>query len=158
MEENRRKSLEKLRSSGVMDEEIVQWLRERLSELMLARYDAARLLGVCVATLYKWETGHSHRCSVRGRLQLSDFLEGKVGETPDAKRKRAWGDFAACPEEVLQCMEHVGKVYELCAARPSLGHAFVTRLEREVNDCVALKKDGDIELARHATHDLRPTT
>ncbi|MBR0458963.1 MAG: helix-turn-helix transcriptional regulator [Victivallales bacterium] len=143
MEENRRKSLEILKHKGVMDEVIVQWLKELLLEQMLTRYDAAHLLGVCVATLYKWETGRSHRCGLRARLTLSDFLEGNLPELPFAARERGWEGVSACPEEVLQCMEHIEKVYEMCSAKPSLRHAFVTRLEREVNDCVALKLDGE---------------
>ena len=124
-------NLERLKRNGIISEEIRKRLNEIVQESGSTKAQLARMLGISVVTLYKWLNGSTDRCSIASRRKVLDIMEGKslLRPTPGTR-------YSPYPNEILMCMERVGKAYDLCSTSEEKARGFIQLIDHAAINAV----------------------
>lgn len=123
--------------NGSFDTESREAFRAKREKHGLSRFALAKLLGVDVVTVRRWECGPTVKVTGMAKDIIGAFLSGEIdqrlsGSSVSERRIRV-------PQPLLKRIENMASVYALCAEYPELQAELVGAINELVDD---LRKNG----------------
>ena len=121
-------SMKSIGRNGVITDEIREALKEKVASSRTSINSMARHFGVTYVTFKKWLSGATRRCSVSARKKISLFLNSD-DSFHNANRFR-YSRNETLPDDMLMCMERIGKAYEFCNTDPNNSQNFIGLMDK----------------------------
>ena len=118
--------------NGCFDAESREAFRAKRERHGLSRCELARLLGVEVVTIRRWECGPTVKVTAMAREIIETFLSGRIDGrlTGTASSERR----IKVPKPILRRIENLASVYSLCAEYPEMQAELISSLKKLLGD------------------------
>ena len=124
--------------NGTLTPEIRCRIREKRQALGTSVQRLAKVMGICISTLYKWEDGRIGVCQPAHVRLIASFLCGHYDRLL-TRAQRGRGQvppWASMPADITRRLERAMTIYRICSSHPDLQAGFMDGLDGLMGDAL----------------------